>query len=147
GPFHSSPLQVVVKEGAPGEPTKFHVCQHLSYKGTSQSSINDEINSGDFTTHWGKASDVAKIVCSLTPPCLHSQVLLSTLTYLMKKKKLLPPSHVHTFSPHLRMLHAHTPSSHLPTLSLSPLSSYLHNNWIFIHSLATVVICFWGFSP
>jgi hypothetical protein len=63
GSFHSSPLQVDMKEGTSGKPPKYRVCQHLSYKGKSQLSINDEINSDDFPTHWGKAADVAKIVC------------------------------------------------------------------------------------
>jgi len=43
GPFHSSPLQVAIKEGAPGQPTKHHVCCNLSYKGTPGHSINDEL--------------------------------------------------------------------------------------------------------
>jgi hypothetical protein len=68
GPFRSSPLQVNVKEGAPGEPIKYRVCRHLSYKGKSQSSINDEIDSDDFPTRWGKAADVAEIVCFSTLP-------------------------------------------------------------------------------
>jgi hypothetical protein len=63
GPFRSSPLQVATKEGAPGEPAKLRVCRHLSYKGKTQSSINDEINTDDYPTRWGKATDVADIVC------------------------------------------------------------------------------------
>jgi hypothetical protein len=62
GNFRSSPLQVAVKEGMPGEPTKYRVCRHLSYKGKAQSSINDEINSNEYPTRWGKATDVAEIV-------------------------------------------------------------------------------------
>jgi hypothetical protein len=63
GPFRSSPLQVATKEGAPGELAKLRVCRHLSYKGKTQSSINDEINTDDYPTRWGKATDVADIVC------------------------------------------------------------------------------------
>jgi len=59
-PFCSSPLQVNVKEGAPGEPTKYQVCCHLSYKGKAQSSVNNKIDSDDFPTCWGKASDVTR---------------------------------------------------------------------------------------
>ena len=67
GPFRSSPLQIATKEGAPGKPTKYHVCQHLSYKGKAQFSINDKINSDEYPMHWGKATDIAKIVhCSDT---------------------------------------------------------------------------------
>jgi hypothetical protein len=75
GPFRSSPLQVDVKEGTPGEPTKYRVCRHLSYKGKSRVSINDEIDSDDFPTRWGKAADVAEIVClSILSLSLFSEV-------------------------------------------------------------------------
>ena len=65
-PFCSSLLQINIKEGAPGEPVKYQVCQHLSYKGKSQSFINDEINSDDFPMCWRKAADVAEIICLST---------------------------------------------------------------------------------
>jgi hypothetical protein len=42
GPFCSSPLQVAVKEEAPGQSKKFRVCRNLSFKGPSGHSINDE---------------------------------------------------------------------------------------------------------
>ncbi|GLB38818.1 hypothetical protein LshimejAT787_0506830 [Lyophyllum shimeji] len=67
GPFRSSPLQVATKEGAPGEPTKYRVCRHLSYKGKAHASINDEIDSDKYPTRWGKAIDVAKIVTAAPP--------------------------------------------------------------------------------
>lgn len=67
GPFRSSPLQVAVKEGAPGQPTKYCVCRNLSYKGTSKRSINDEIDPKDFPTRWGTAAQVAFFVCTLFP--------------------------------------------------------------------------------
>lgn len=85
GPFHSLPLQVAIKEGAPGEPDKFWVCCHLSYKGELCSSVNDEIDADEYPTHWGKATDVMKIVCcllnSFSPLALLS--LLSLLYTIM----------------------------------------------------------------
>jgi hypothetical protein len=79
GPFCSSPLQVAIKEGAPGQPTKQCVCHNLSYKGTPGRSINDEIDSKDFSTHWGTAAQVASFVCT-SPPSL-SMLLLPTSTH------------------------------------------------------------------
>jgi len=99
GPFQSFPLQVIVKENVPSEPTKFHVCQHLSYKGKAQSSINDEINSDDFPTCWGKASDVAEIVHSLTPFHFSSPLPISLSFSLISHGIILPSSHVHLHSP------------------------------------------------
>jgi hypothetical protein len=40
GFFRSSPLQVDVKEGAPGQPPKHRVCHHLSYKGKAPSPLS-----------------------------------------------------------------------------------------------------------
>jgi hypothetical protein len=62
GPFRSSPLQVAVKEEAPGHPKKFRVCRNLSYKGSMGRSVNDEIDAKDFPTRWGTAEQVANFV-------------------------------------------------------------------------------------
>ena len=90
GPFHLSPLQVNVKKGALGEPIKYCVCWHLSYKSRAQFSINYKIDLDDFPTCWGKAADVAEIVCfpnsSLSIPYLSMpHIAHSTLS-----------SHMHT---------------------------------------------------
>lgn len=67
GPFHSSPLQVAVKDKGPDLPKKFRVCRNLSYKDPSGRSVNDEINAKDFPTRWGTAQLVADFVRVLIP--------------------------------------------------------------------------------
>ncbi|CAA7271031.1 unnamed protein product [Cyclocybe aegerita] len=62
GPFRSSPVQVVVKPGAPGQPDKFRCCRNLSYRGNLHFSINDDINPDKYPTRWGTALECAKIV-------------------------------------------------------------------------------------
>jgi hypothetical protein len=63
GPFHTSPFQVATKVSACGQPDKYRVCQHLSFKGELCHSINDDIDAKEYPTRWGKATDMAKIVC------------------------------------------------------------------------------------
>jgi hypothetical protein len=145
GPFHSSPLQVAMKEGAPGEPTKYRVCRHLSYRGKAQSSINDEIDVDKYPTRWGKVTDVAEIVCShsisLFTPALHdTSCILVTLFSL--------PTHVLHFSSHSHL----TPcgslisSSLIPLLSMISLSYNFHcshndDNYSLFSIMVTEVIC------
>ena len=62
GPFRSSPIQVVVKPGEAGGPDKYHCCRNLSYRGNLGFSVNDDINSEEYPTRWGTASECAKIV-------------------------------------------------------------------------------------
>jgi hypothetical protein len=57
GPFRSSPVQVVVKGSKP------RMAINLSFKGYMGYSINDMIDSDDFPTRWGGASEVEEIVC------------------------------------------------------------------------------------
>jgi hypothetical protein len=79
GPFRSSPLQVAVKEEAPGQPKKFRVCRNLSFKGPSGRSVNDEIDAKDFPTRWGTAQLVADFV---SLPLLFTPAFLFPLPYL-----------------------------------------------------------------
>lgn len=67
GLFRSSPIQVVVKPGEAGGPDKFRCCRNLSYRGNLGFSVNDDINSEEYPTRWGTASECAKIV-STAPP-------------------------------------------------------------------------------
>lgn len=80
GFFRSSPVQVAVKAGAPGEPDKYRCCRNLSYKGRLDHSVNDEIDSSLYPTNWGRAEDVAKIVRSPSPSPLPS-FLFSSLFF------------------------------------------------------------------
>lgn len=80
GPFRSSPIQLVIKPGAPGEPDKPRVCRNLSYRGKYSYSINDQINSDDFPTRWGTASEVAEIVRIFWAPPLPSLLFLPFFT-------------------------------------------------------------------
>ena len=102
GFFRSSPLQVATKEGALGEPTKYRVCRHLSYKGRAQSSVNDEIDSDEYPTRWGKATDVAKIIClsHLFLPALALFFFIPFDTTRMLITHFSSPSHTSHHSPH-----------------------------------------------
>jgi hypothetical protein len=60
GFFRSSPVQVVVKPSPDGP--KYRCCRNLSYRGKSDHSVNDEIDSDEYPTRWGTASECAKIV-------------------------------------------------------------------------------------
>lgn len=59
GFFVSSPLSVVDKASAPG---KFRLIQNCSYKDANKVSVNDQIDSDNFPTKWGTASQVAELV-------------------------------------------------------------------------------------
>ncbi|OJA10104.1 hypothetical protein AZE42_13500 [Rhizopogon vesiculosus] len=74
GPFRSSPLQIAIKEEAPGQPKKFRVCCNLSFKGSMGCSINDEIDAKDFPTCWGTAEQVTNFV-SIMSSLLHFRYL------------------------------------------------------------------------
>lgn len=58
--------QTILFLSASGAPDKYHICCHLSYKGTMGYSVNDEINSKDYSTEWGTAEELADIVCILS---------------------------------------------------------------------------------
>lgn len=59
GHFMSSPLGVVEKSREPG---KFWVVQDLSFHNDNGYSVNGQLDSDDFPTEWGTASQVADIV-------------------------------------------------------------------------------------
>jgi hypothetical protein len=87
GPFRSSPIQVDVKPGEAGGKPKFRCCRNLSYRGNLGFSVNDDINSEEFPTRWGTATECAKIVRSIsvnlfffTSIC-HSHILLGSISY------------------------------------------------------------------
>lgn len=58
-PFVSSPLSVVDKAGAPG---KYRLVQNCSFENEAGISVNYYIDSDDFPTEWGTASQFAEIV-------------------------------------------------------------------------------------
>jgi hypothetical protein len=60
GFFCSSPVQVDVKPTPDGP--KYRCCRNLSYRGKLDHSVNDEIDSDEYPTRWGTASECAKIV-------------------------------------------------------------------------------------
>jgi hypothetical protein len=62
GPFHSSPLIVVVQPQDPGEPDKIRICRHLSKATKDHVSVNSHIAKEDFPTRFDTASKVADIV-------------------------------------------------------------------------------------
>jgi hypothetical protein len=66
GPFRSSPIQVDVKPGEAGGQSKLRCCRNLSFRGNLGFSINDDINSEEFPTRWGTATECAKIVCPIS---------------------------------------------------------------------------------
>ena len=140
GPFRSSPLQVATKEGAPGEPTKYRVCRHLSYKGKAQSSVNDEINSDDYPTRWGKATDVAEIVrlSDISLSSLASCMMLHVTLLIILSRTLL-----YLFSSHCVLLLYSLLLNSLPVISLSHNSYCSHNdnNHFLFSNLAKEVIC------
>ena len=61
GFFRSSPIQVAAKPSPNGP--KLRCCRNLSYRGKSGHSVNDDIDSDEYPTRWGTASECAKIVC------------------------------------------------------------------------------------
>lgn len=58
----SSPLGVVEKAREPG---KFRVVRDLSFRNDDGYSVNGQLDSDDFPTEWGTASQVADIVSYL----------------------------------------------------------------------------------
>jgi hypothetical protein len=64
GFFVSCPIGLVDKASSP---SKFHIIRDLSYHNKDDGySVNDHLDSDDFPTEWGTASQVAEIVCSLS---------------------------------------------------------------------------------
>lgn len=65
GFFRVSPTGVVEKAGSPG---KFRIIRDLSFAGDEEDSINDSLDSDEFVTRWGSASEVQHIVsyCSIS---------------------------------------------------------------------------------
>lgn len=59
GHFMSSPLGIVEKSGEPG---KFRIIRDLSFENEDGYSVNGQLNSDDFPTEWGTASQVVDIV-------------------------------------------------------------------------------------
>src|ERR1700722_20401377 len=62
GPFRSSPIQVAIVDNGPDLPPKYRCCRNLSFKGSSDASINDLIGSENFHTRWYTAVECAKII-------------------------------------------------------------------------------------
>src|ERR1700722_5016882 len=62
GPFRSSPIQIAVVDNGPDLPPKYRCCRNLSFKGSSDASINNLIGSENFHTRWYTAVECAKIV-------------------------------------------------------------------------------------
>jgi hypothetical protein len=87
GHFRSSPLQVVVKKGTNGDPDKYCVCRHLSYAGLMGHSVNDEIDTEDYPTEWGTASEFADIVHRLS--LLFSCTFLDQMLFALRPRLLL----------------------------------------------------------
>lgn len=58
-PFRSSPLSVVEKAGSTG---KWRLIQNCSFADRHGVSVNDMIDSDEFPTEWGTATEVAEIV-------------------------------------------------------------------------------------
>jgi hypothetical protein len=74
GPFRSSPIQVDVKPGEAGGPNKYRCCRNLSYRGNLGFSVNDDINSEEYPTRWGTASECAKIDSPLSHQFLKKDI-------------------------------------------------------------------------
>lgn len=93
GHFASSPLGVVEKSGEPG---KFRVVCDLSFKNDDGFSVNGHLDSDDFPTEWGTASQVAELVSSFSflsheVPCiLHSFMETQDLLLLRHSIVLAP---------------------------------------------------------
>lgn len=66
GHFRSSPLSVVEKAGSAG---KWRLIQNCSFPDEFGISVNDMIDSDDFPTEWGTASEVAEIVSIFLRKC------------------------------------------------------------------------------
>ena len=69
GPFQSSPLSIIPKQGCPG---KFHVIQNFSFPINPSPifpnpSINQHIEAEDFPTTWGKFSVIYDLIARLPP--------------------------------------------------------------------------------
>ena len=67
GPFRLSPIHVVEKVGAPGDPVKHRITINLSFKDADEFAVNDFIESDDFPTRWGGAPEVERII-AMAPP-------------------------------------------------------------------------------
>lgn len=81
GPFRSSPVQVVVTSGGPGQPDKHRCCRNLSYRGKLGRSVNDAIDSDDYPTRWYGAEDCAEIVSLLLIIFIFSSPFYARDTY------------------------------------------------------------------
>jgi hypothetical protein len=96
GFFRSSPVQVDVVPGVDGNVDKKCICCNLSFKGPVGISVNDQLDSDDFPTRWGTASDVADIVSNVVPfvlpiSCLlHSHIILFRPSHLISLIPFLP---------------------------------------------------------
>lgn len=70
GHFVTSPIGLVEKAGEPG---KFRIVRDFSFKNDDGFAVNNYLDSDDFPTEWGTASQVAEIVSSsilVTRRCL-----------------------------------------------------------------------------
>lgn len=71
--FVMSPLGLVEKAGEPG---KFRIVRDFSFKNEDGYTVNNHLDSDDFPTEWGTASQVAEIVSTL-PLSRRTRVLVS----------------------------------------------------------------------
>ena len=83
GLFRSSPIQVAVNPSPNGP--KLCCCHNLSYRGKSGHSVNDDIDSDEYPTCWGTASECAKIVRLIC--------LLNVIFLFYHSNSFIPSSH------------------------------------------------------
>lgn len=133
--FVSSPLGVVEKAGEPG---KFHIVWDLSFENEDGYSVNGHLDSDNFPTEWGTASQVADIV--------------STLLWFQAPFQLLLLWHPH-FSIYLssftRCFHSAELHLQLPScLSTASVSSHRHTPQCFllrhiIRGISRLLFAYW----
>lgn len=63
GTFVTTPFILVIDKWGIGQPDKIHVCRHSGKVYEDGFSVNDFINSDNFSTVWTTAANAAEIVC------------------------------------------------------------------------------------
>lgn len=86
--FVTTPLLLVTKKGALGEPDKIRVCRNSSKSYSDGLSVNDFIDSDDFSTEWTTAADVAEIVGILLSSCSPVWVIICLVTIRSWRRSL-----------------------------------------------------------
>lgn len=91
GTFVTTPFILAIDKRGLGQPDKVRVCRHSSKVYEDGFSVNDFINSDDFSTVWTTAADAAEIVC----PSFDVRISLPLFTSLSSSQPGFPSALSH----------------------------------------------------